>query len=144
MYESVKSRARVYVRLSRPLAPSLLSTSLDRPLPAFSGADSSLLLPWLQAVHVIGYCGCVTTTVMFGSPLATLGRVVRTKSTESMVFSLCLMNFIVSVTWALYGYVIGDLFVQVRCHMPVCVSVCLCACVCLWLSVCVCVPAKLC
>ncbi|EGD76735.1 hypothetical protein PTSG_08086 [Salpingoeca rosetta] len=67
---------------------------------------------YMHAVHAIGYCGCITSTIMFGSPLATLGRVLRTKSTESMVFSLCLMNFIVSVTWALYGYVINDIFVQ--------------------------------
>eukprot|EP00043_Microstomoeca_roanoka_P008584 m.82614 g.82614 ORF g.82614 m.82614 type:complete len:222 (-) comp14308_c0_seq1:186-851(-) len=67
---------------------------------------------YVQAVHIIGFCGCFASTIMFGSPLSTLGRVLRTKSTESMVFSLCLMNFIVSVTWALYGYVISDLFVQ--------------------------------
>lgn len=36
-----------------------------------------------------------------------------TKSTESMVFSLCFMGFIVSVSWSLYGYLLGDLFIQV-------------------------------
>ena len=30
-----------------------------------------------------------------------------------MVFSLCFMGFIVSVSWSLYGYLLGDLFIQV-------------------------------
>eukprot|EP00056_Hartaetosiga_gracilis_P002667 m.55869 g.55869 ORF g.55869 m.55869 type:complete len:223 (-) comp11153_c0_seq4:239-907(-) len=72
------------------------------------------LIGFVEAVHIIGFCGCVGTIVMFGSPLATMMKVMKTKSTESMVFSLCLMNFVVSVTWTLYGYVIGDMFVQVR------------------------------
>jgi len=32
-----------------------------------------------------------------------------------MVFPLCLMNFIVAVSWALYGFVVQDMFIQVSC-----------------------------
>eukprot|EP00045_Choanoeca_perplexa_P005088 m.43408 g.43408 ORF g.43408 m.43408 type:complete len:222 (+) comp12922_c0_seq2:206-871(+) len=65
-----------------------------------------------EAIGVVGYVGCTATVLMFGSPLSTMGTVLRTRSTESMVFSLCLMNFVVSVTWALYGYVQQDNFIQ--------------------------------
>lgn len=39
--------------------------------------------------------------------------VIRNRSTASMVFSLCLMNFIVAVSWSLYGFVVKDMFIQV-------------------------------
>eukprot|EP00730_Choanoeca_flexa_P006519 TRINITY_DN12168_c0_g1_i11.p4 TRINITY_DN12168_c0_g1~~TRINITY_DN12168_c0_g1_i11.p4 ORF type:complete len:223 (+),score=29.68 TRINITY_DN12168_c0_g1_i11:3025-3693(+) len=65
-----------------------------------------------EAMTIVGYIGCTATVIMFGSPLTTIGAVLKTRSTETMVFSLCLMNFVVSVTWALYGYVKQDNFIQ--------------------------------
>eukprot|EP00055_Hartaetosiga_balthica_P008116 m.29189 g.29189 ORF g.29189 m.29189 type:complete len:224 (-) comp6126_c0_seq2:33-704(-) len=93
------------------LIPTIVSSACVY-LPLLYVHYSAGSISFVQAVHIIGFCGCVGTIVMFGSPLATMVKVIKTKSTESMVFSLCLMNFVVSVTWSLYGYVIGDMFVQ--------------------------------
>ena len=41
------------------------------------------------------------------------GEIIRTKSTECLVFPMCFANFIVATQWLLYGYLIHDLFVQV-------------------------------
>lgn len=48
-------------------------------------------------------------------------KVIQQGSTESMVFSMCAMNFVVAVTWTLYGYLVQDLYIQVP-QLPVTVS----------------------
>lgn len=37
----------------------------------------------------------------------------KTQSTESLSFSLCLANFVVASEWFIYGILINDYFVQV-------------------------------
>ncbi|EGZ08361.1 hypothetical protein PHYSODRAFT_446228, partial [Phytophthora sojae] len=44
-----------------------------------------------------------TSIGLYGSPLATIQRVIRTKSTASMPFTLCLANFFNSVCWVVYA-----------------------------------------
>ena len=39
--------------------------------------------------------------------------VIKTRSTETMNFNLCLMGFVVSISWAYYGYLLEDNFVMV-------------------------------
>ncbi|XP_033639933.1 sugar transporter SWEET1-like [Asterias rubens] len=57
-------------------------------------------------------CSCCSV-VMYGSPLSTVAEVIRTKSTASMAFMLCLANFLVSLEWAFYGYIVMDSFIKV-------------------------------
>ncbi|KAK1942660.1 Bidirectional sugar transporter SWEET1 [Phytophthora citrophthora] len=52
-----------------------------------------------------------TSIGLYGSPLATIRRVVRTKSTASMPFTLCLANFFNSVCWVVYAIIIVDVWV---------------------------------
>ncbi|RLN71076.1 hypothetical protein BBJ28_00019000 [Nothophytophthora sp. Chile5] len=49
----------------------------------------------------------------FGSPLATIRRVVHTESTASMPFTLCLANFVNSVVWTVYAVIISDVWVWI-------------------------------
>lgn len=43
-------------------------------------------------------------------------RVLQTKNTESMVFSLSMMGFVVSFIWFCYGYLLGDFWQAVGCE----------------------------
>ncbi|KAG7379299.1 hypothetical protein PHYPSEUDO_008753 [Phytophthora pseudosyringae] len=52
-----------------------------------------------------------TSIGLYGSPLATIRRVVRTKSTASMPFTLCLANFFNSVCWVVYAIITVDVWV---------------------------------
>ncbi|KAG7379300.1 hypothetical protein PHYPSEUDO_008754 [Phytophthora pseudosyringae] len=49
----------------------------------------------------------------YGSPLATIRKVMTTKSTASMPFTMCLMNFFNSVCWIVYAIIISDMFVLI-------------------------------
>lgn len=48
-----------------------------------------------------------------GAPLASIGEVLRTKSTESMPLLVCIASFLVSVQWLLYGIIVDDFVIQV-------------------------------
>ncbi|KAL3103135.1 hypothetical protein niasHS_002321 [Heterodera schachtii] len=48
------------------------------------------------------------------SPLLDVGQVLRTKSTESLPFLLCLANLAVCVQWLLYGVLVDDFYMKVR------------------------------
>ncbi|KAG6623931.1 MtN3-like protein [Phytophthora cinnamomi] len=52
-----------------------------------------------------------TSIGLYGSPLATIRRVIRNKSTASMPFTLCLANFFNSVCWVIYAVITVDLWV---------------------------------
>ncbi|GMF14844.1 unnamed protein product [Phytophthora lilii] len=52
-----------------------------------------------------------TSIGLYGSPLATIRRIVRTKSTATMPFTLCLANFFNSVCWVVYAIIIVDVWV---------------------------------
>jgi len=67
--------------------------------------DSSLL-------H-LGFICSLFSILMFGSPLIGMGHVITTRDTSSMSFPLCLMNFLVSALWALFGFRVEDSFIIV-------------------------------
>jgi len=61
----------------------------------------------------LGLICCTTTIIFCASPLASLGDVLRTRSTESLPFPLILATAIVAGQWFLYGLTIHDPFVMV-------------------------------
>jgi len=61
----------------------------------------------------LGLICCTTTIIFCASPLASLGDVLRTRSTESLPFPLILATAIVAGQWFLYGLAIHDPFVMV-------------------------------
>lgn len=59
-------------------------------------------------LEAIGLIGCVATVLLMGAPLATLGNVIRDKSTASLPFNSSLMSFFNSLSWTMYGYLVAD------------------------------------
>lgn len=57
--------------------------------------------------YLIGLIGCAISIVLSGSPLATVSTVLKTKSTESMPFLLCLSTFLNATSWSLYGIILA-------------------------------------
>ncbi|KAK0070504.1 sugar transporter SWEET1 [Biomphalaria pfeifferi] len=53
------------------------------------------------------YCGGLTI-LCYASPLATLSEVLKQKSTHSVSFPLCFVNFVSASLWTLYGAIIKD------------------------------------
>lgn len=47
------------------------------------------------------------------SPLADIGQVIRSKSTESLPFALCAANMTVCLQWMLYGFLVDDFYMKV-------------------------------
>lgn len=74
----------------------------------------------------MGFICMFLTLATIGSPLVDVvrltisiksfqGQVIRTKSTESMPFMLCVTNMAVSVQWLLYGILVDDFYMKVTC-----------------------------
>jgi len=66
-----------------------------------------------DVVFNMGVFASVFSIIMFGAPLEKMVTVIRTKSTESMIFPLALMSFVCALSWSFYGYLIGDKFVLI-------------------------------
>ncbi|XP_033115688.1 sugar transporter SWEET1-like [Anneissia japonica] len=66
-----------------------------------------------SAVSRLGLICSTTSVVTYGSPLASVRQVIKTKSTESMAFPLCLANFLVAIQWLYYGHLVMDIYLQV-------------------------------
>ena len=67
-----------------------------------------------NAATALGYVASTASVALFGSPLVSMAAVIRSKSTEGMVFSFALLGFITSVSWLLYGLLLNNMFIQVR------------------------------
>uniref|UniRef100_A0AAV1UYA4 Sugar transporter SWEET1 n=1 Tax=Peronospora matthiolae TaxID=2874970 RepID=A0AAV1UYA4_9STRA len=52
-----------------------------------------------------------TSIGLYGSPLATIRRILRTKSTASMPFTFCVVSFCNSVSWVTYAIILGDVWI---------------------------------
>lgn len=59
--------------------------------------------------QALGVLAAVLSVAFCASPLASIGHVMRTKSTEILPFYLILMNFIVTAQWWMFGVTIGNL-----------------------------------
>ncbi|XP_032794267.1 sugar transporter SWEET1 isoform X1 [Daphnia magna] len=66
-----------------------------------------------KAEFRLGLLCCATTLIFCSAPLATLGDVLRTRSTETLPFYLILANVLVAAQWFLYGVAVHNTFVQV-------------------------------
>lgn len=62
---------------------------------------------------VLGYVGIATTLVFFSSPLATIRRVLRTKSAASIPIPLCAMGMTCNTLWIIYALIVTDTFILV-------------------------------
>lgn len=62
----------------------------------------------------MGLLCCVVTIMFFAAPLASLMHVIKVKNSESLPFPIILSTLIVSMQWYIYGYLLSDLFIQVK------------------------------
>ncbi|CAI5714057.1 unnamed protein product [Hyaloperonospora brassicae] len=62
----------------------------------------------------MGAISFATSIGQYGSPLATIRRIVRTKSTASMPFTLCVVSFCNSACWMTYSILLGDVWLLLR------------------------------
>lgn len=83
---------------------------------------------WIPDVSISqkisGLAACTATVIFLASPLASLTNVLKTKSVESLPFTMILFSFIMSSLWVWYGILINDAFVQVPNFLGALVSGC--------------------
>ncbi|KFM79695.1 Sugar transporter SWEET1, partial [Stegodyphus mimosarum] len=65
------------------------------------------------AVQILGIFGCISSILTCAAPLASIGQVLKTKSTESLPFPIILATFIVAALWLFYGFLKQDTFLQI-------------------------------
>uniref|UniRef100_A0A2K6FWM4 Sugar transporter SWEET1 n=1 Tax=Propithecus coquereli TaxID=379532 RepID=A0A2K6FWM4_PROCO len=125
--------------LHRPHGPQAYANDPERgqrPVPALShhGSQRAVLLQTATLLGVLllgyGYFGLlvpdpearlqqlglfcsVFTISMYLSPLADLAKVIQTKSTQCLSFSLTIATLLTSVSWSLYGFRLRDPYIMV-------------------------------
>ena len=60
-----------------------------------------------------GLLCCSVGVFFFASPLIKLRHVIMTKNTEVLPFPIILTSFFVTLQWFIYGYLLGDSFIQI-------------------------------
>lgn len=70
-------------------------------------AGMALTLPPDVAGHYIGLTGCTVAVLLMASPLAALGTIIKSKSTESLPFLMSFAVFLNSSSWSAYGYLVA-------------------------------------
>lgn len=63
-----------------------------------------------SASVVVGYIAVTVCMLLFASPLATLRRVLQTKSAASIPILMCVVGAVGNSLWVTYGAMIGDVF----------------------------------
>lgn len=58
--------------------------------------------------ETVGQLGCLSTIVLFASPLAELGQIISRRDSSSMPFTQILMGFFCTVLWTIYGWCVGN------------------------------------
>lgn len=79
------------------------------------------VLCWADVIHQthkdtgdkIGYVAVITTFAFFSSPFATMRKVLRTKSAESLIIQMIVMATLNNGAWAIYAFCISDWFMLV-------------------------------
>ncbi|KAL3664322.1 hypothetical protein V7S43_010647 [Phytophthora oleae] len=59
----------------------------------------------------LGFITIGTTILLYGSPMATVVRVLRTRTASSMPFTMGVVNVMNSLAWILYSSMIGNMFI---------------------------------
>jgi len=80
-------------------------------------ASTMIYVQWEMDIETakfrLGLLCCATTLVFCSAPLASLGDVLKSRSTEALPFPLILANVLVAGQWFLYGVAIHNSFVQI-------------------------------
>ncbi|KAL7069717.1 hypothetical protein ACQ4LE_010766 [Meloidogyne hapla] len=98
-------------RLKTRLRHLILIECLIAVLTTFLIQNLSLSLN--QKENFLGVICMLLNIATIASPLADIGQIIRSKSTESLPFMLCLANMTVCLQWLLYGFLVDDLYMKV-------------------------------
>lgn len=73
-----------------------------------------LLVPDLETrLQQLGLFCSVFTISMYLSPLADLAKIIQTKSTQRLSFSLTIATLLSSTSWSIYGFRLKDPYITV-------------------------------
>jgi len=72
--------------------------------------------------NVLGLICMVLNVASISAPLMDVSQVMRTQSTESLPFLLCLGNMICSLQWLIYGILVDDFYIKVPNSIAVLIS----------------------
>ncbi|KAF4316166.1 hypothetical protein BBO99_00008338 [Phytophthora kernoviae] len=73
----------------------------------FTGQDRSSMGTAMGIIVVVSSIG------LYGSPMATIRRVIQTKTSSSMPFTMGVVNVINSFCWVVYAILVDDIFILV-------------------------------
>lgn len=65
------------------------------------------------ATDFLGILSSTFNTLMYGSPLSVMFLVIKTKSVEFMPLPLTVMTSVCCITWGLYAFYVGDIFIGI-------------------------------
>jgi uncharacterized protein with PQ loop repeat len=68
----------------------------------------------IETLFFKGILCCSVGVFFFASPLIKLKHVIQTRNSSSLPFPIIVASFFVTLQWFIYGYIIGDSFIQVR------------------------------
>ncbi|GMF59523.1 unnamed protein product [Phytophthora fragariaefolia] len=64
-----------------------------------------------QLIEVLGYCAVAINICLYAAPLQTIKLVIRTKSSASLPFTMCVVNLFNGALWCVYAILRNDMFV---------------------------------
>jgi solute carrier family 50 protein (sugar transporter) len=79
------------------------NTAVNTVLSGLCGVSSLLLFN--KQTGQLGLIGCCLSVILLASPLATLGTVIREKSTAALPFPVSLAGWLNAIAWTLYGWI---------------------------------------
>ena len=64
-----------------------------------------------EKLALLGSVGAALSVLFCAAPLASIGAVVKNKTSESLPFYMILMTFVITLQWWMFGFLIGDVFI---------------------------------
>lgn len=67
----------------------------------------------------VGFIAIASSLLLYASPFSAISHVVRTKSSASIPFTMCLVGVVNNALWIIYGFLISDIVLIV----PTCINI---------------------
>ncbi|KAG8178697.1 hypothetical protein JTE90_011623 [Oedothorax gibbosus] len=112
----------VLLQISYAISYFINTYSKERAQRLISIVAAFLLAVYAYGFHIadeptakitFGYLASLGSIAAFGSPLVSLGEVIRSKSSETLPFTVIFSSFIVGSSWFYYGILVENSFIQV-------------------------------
>ncbi|KAG9160087.1 hypothetical protein Leryth_005817, partial [Lithospermum erythrorhizon] len=106
----------IFMLALRKKKTGILVGILNVGFPAAAILGTRIALEGEAQIDSMGFVCAGLNIIMYGSPLAAMGTVVKTKSVEYMPFFLSFFLFLNGGIWAFYAFLVSDLFLGVSIH----------------------------